>query len=203
MLTALVAAFALVAQLVLVIEGSAVLVPESRPPLAERLLRFASYFTIQANFVLLICSISLVRDPERDGNGWRVLRQCALTGIAITAFVHFWLLRPLLHLAGWHWLTDKLLHLATPTLALLGWLIFGPRNRVSWRAVGYALLWPIGWLAYTLTIGTLRGWYPYPFLDVDRNGAGQVAVSCLAIAVLFFAVSAVLLVLDRRLAKAG
>lgn len=199
LLTAAVGLFALVAQLVLVVNGSAVLVPENPPPLAQRVLRFFSYFTIQSNILVLVCSITLVGDPQRDGPGWRVLRQCAMTGIVVTGIVHFVLLRPLLHLTGWHYATDKLLHLVIPSLAVVGWLLFGPRARVTWRAIGYGVLWPIGWLLYTLVVGAVTGWYPYPFLDVSSNGAARVGVVCLVIAALFFALAAVLLLLDRRL----
>lgn len=149
--TLAVAGFALVVQLVLVLTGAAVLIEEDPPTLGERLLHLVSYFTIQANVAVWLSLLPLVRDPDHDGGGWRVLRLTALTGITITGVV------------------------------LLG------------------LVWPIAWLVYTLMLSAITGWYPYPFVDVDRFGPGSVAASCLLIALGFLALSALAWLGDRKL----
>lgn len=197
--TAVVCAFALVVQVGLTVSGANVLVAEEQPPLGVRLWQFVSYFTIQANVLVLISAITLVRDPAADGPGWRVLRTCVLTGITVTGLVHWFLLRPLLDLQGWSWTADKLVHVVVPILTVLGWFLFGPRPRIDLRAVGWSLLWPAGWLVYTLAIGALRGWYPYPFLNPGRQGAGAVVVASLSITVLFVGLAAVFAWLDRAL----
>lgn len=199
LVTSAVCAFALAVQVGSVMSGTAVLVSEDPPPLGLRLWQFVSYFTIQANTLLLVCAIGLVLDPARDGRGWRVLRLCALTGITVTGLVHWFLLRPLLDLEGWNWATDKLLHVVAPLLAVSGWLIFGPRPRISVQVIGWSLLWPAGWLAYTLVVGALRGWYPYPFLNPERQGVGAVAIACLLITAAFIGLSALFAGLDQRL----
>lgn len=199
LLTAAVGAFGLVAQLVLVIAGVSVLVTEDPPGLGERLLHFGSYFTVQANVVVLLAAVSLARDPDRDGPGWRVLRLAGLVGITVTGVVHWFWLRPLLDLSGWSYATDKLLHVVVPILAVLGWLVLGPRPRISLRVALLALIWPVAWLAYTLLVGAATRWYPYPFLDVDERGAGPVAVACVGIAVAFFALAGLAALGDRKL----
>ena len=102
---------------------------------------------------------------------WRVVRVAAVVGITITGVVHWFFLRPLLDLAGWSYLCDKLLHVVVPLLAVVGWLLFGPRPRVTLGAWLLALIWPAAWLAYTLVRGAVTGFYPYPFLNVA--GAGR------------------------------
>ncbi len=47
----------------------------------------------------------------------------------------------------------------------------------------WSLLWPVVWLAVTLLLGGLSGWYPYPFLDPRLVGAGGVATAAVGIAV--------------------
>ncbi|MFA6577056.1 MAG: Pr6Pr family membrane protein [Nocardioides sp.] len=198
LLTALVVAIALVLQTVLVVEGSAVLAEEDPPGLALRLGRLVSYFTIQSNLLVLVAAVTLVRHPQQEGRAWRVLRLAGIAGIAVTGVVHFVLLRPLLDLEGASWVADKLLHMVVPVLALVGWLVFGPRPRIDWVDVGRALVWPFGWLAWTLVVGGATGWYPYPFLDVDEEGWARVLGSCIGITVLFLAVVAGFADLDRR-----
>ena len=197
--TAAVAAFALVAQLVLVVSGSAVLVDEQPPPLATRLVRLVGYFTIQANVVVLVAAFTLVLPPDRDGGFWRVVRLAGLNGITVTGLVHWFLLRPLLHLTGWSYAVDKLLHVVVPLLAVLGWLLFGPRRRVTGRVILLSMVWPLAWLAYTIIRGRLSGWYPYPFLDVDALGVAAVALVSLGITALFLVISALLRLGDGRL----
>ncbi len=127
LLTAFVAATALVLQLVLVIRGGRVLEEAHAPSMTLRLLRFVAYFTIQSNVLVLVSTAALARDPGRCRGGLRVVRTAAMTGIIVTGLVHWFLLRPLLHLHGADLVADKLLHLVVPLLALAGWLVFGPR----------------------------------------------------------------------------
>ena len=201
LLTAVVAVVAVIVQLSLVVAGESVLVDEDPPGLVERLYRFFAYFTIQSNILVATAAITLARDPQRDGSTWRVLRLAGVVGIFVTGVVHFFLLRPLLDLDGLGYVCDKLLHVVVPFLAVLGWLAFGPRPRVSLRAIGWALAWPIGWLAWTLVVGRLDGWFPYPFLDHDEEGWVSVLVACVGITVLFLVVFAGAHLADRRLLR--
>ncbi len=200
--TAVVAVTALVLQTVLVVTGDAVLAETQVPPLLTRLGRLVSYFTIQSNLLVALTAVQLARDPQRDGRWWRPVRAAALVGITVTGLVHFVLLRPLLDLHGASWAADKLLHMVVPLLAILGWLLAGPRPRAPWRDALSALAWPVGWLAWTLVVGTVTAWYPYPFLDVGDQGAASVAVTCLGVTVLFLALAALLSWLDRRMPPA-
>jgi hypothetical protein len=199
---AVVATAALVLQLVLVVGGSAVLDETDVPPLGVRVVRFFCYFTVQSNILVAVTSWQLARDPRRDGRWWRPARLMALVGIAVTGLVHLVLLRPLLSLDGADWLADKLLHVAVPLLAVVAWFVVGPRPRTAWRTVLEALAWPLVWLAVTLVLGSLTGWYPYPFLDPATGGAGAVVVACLGVTVLFLGLFAGTVALDRRLRPA-
>ena len=196
---AVVAVVALVLQTVLVVSGDSVLAEQEVPPLLTRLGRLVSYFTIQSNLLVAVTAVQLARDPLRDGRWWRPVRAAALVGITVTGLVHFVLLRPLLDLQGASWVADKMLHMVVPLLAVVGWLVAGPRPRAPWRDALTALVWPVGWLVWTLVVGALSGWYPYPFLDVGAEGAGSVAVTCVGVTVLFLALAGVLSWLDRRM----
>lgn len=196
--TAVVAVAALVLQLVLVAIGNPVLDEVEPPGLAMRLYRFVAYFTIESNLLVAVAAVALARDPARDGTAFRVVRLAGTVGITITAVVHFVLLRPLLDLGGLDYLADKLLHMVVPALAVVGWLVFGPRPRVTARVVRLALLFPVGWAAWTLAFGAVDGWYPYPFLDPDEKGWPAVLVAVVGITVLFLALFAAAARYDRR-----
>lgn len=195
-----VAIFALVTQTILVISGAGVLVEDDPPGRSERIVRLLGYFTIQSNLLVAASTLGLARDPQRNGRAWRVLRLAGLVGIAVTGIVHWFFLRPLLDLAGWSYLCDLLLHLAVPLLAVAGWLVFGPRPRVTPGAVLGTVAWPAAWLAYTLVRGAFTGFYPYPFLDVGERGGASVAAACLGVTGLVVALALLVRLADRHLA---
>lgn len=169
-------------------------------PLGTRLVNLFSYFTIQSNILVLIAAVRLLIDPDlsrgsSNGAWWRVVRLTGLLGIVITGLVYVTVLRPLASPTGIHAALNAGLHYITPPVALVGWLIFGPRPRISWRILLLAMIWPVGWIIYTLIRGAITGWYPYPFLDVAAIGAAATVRNLAVIIVL-----AVLLLLIMKAA---
>ena len=194
-------ALAVVVAASLVTELGRTLVPDAGDgtPVATRVVRLLSYFTIQSNALVLALAATAARDPDRDGGRWRVLRLDALLGITITGLVFAVVLAPTLDPEGLGWWTNAGLHYVAPVATLGLWLVFGPRPRITGRTVGLALVWPVLWTGYTLAHGGVSGWYPYPFLDVGALGYA-VALRNLGVVVV---VSVLLLLafrtVDRRL----
>ncbi|MBO9521715.1 MAG: Pr6Pr family membrane protein [Nocardioidaceae bacterium] len=199
LLTFAVATFAVVLQLVLVIQGHRVLDEHNRPDLGTRLVRFASYLTIWGNVLVAWSALTLALGRDRDSRLWRALRLDAVVLILVIGVVHFLFLRPLLDLHGADYLADKLLHMVVPVLGVAGWLLFGPRGRVAWRDLAPFLVVPLAWLAYTLVRGEIVEWYPYPFIDVNEHGYGVVLLNCAGVAALTLLVAYGALRLDPRL----
>jgi len=164
-LLAAVIVVALIVQLSVTISGVG-----SQVSLATRLVRLFSYFTIQSNLLVAAAAISLVMDPARDGTWWRVLRLDGLLGIATTGLGFHIVLAPISKATGLALLASNGFHYVSPWMALVGWLLFGPRPRIGWSTVALSLIWPAVWLAYTFVHGALSGWYPYPFLNVAKIG---------------------------------
>ncbi|WP_109506025.1 Pr6Pr family membrane protein [Nocardioides speluncae] len=197
LLTFLVAGFALVLQFVLIWRGDHVLDETSSPPLSTRVIRFASYLTIWSNALVAWSVATLVLDPLRDGRIWRALRLNAVVICFGGGVVHFFLLRPLLDLNGAPLLADRLLHMVVPLLAVVGWVLFGPRDRIPTLAAFLAV--PLGWLAYTLIRGPIVDWYPYPFIDVIEHGYGVVLLNCVGVTAFMLGLYALARWLDPRL----
>ena len=197
LVTALVALTALTLQLVLVIRGSLVLDEAQPPSVLVRLLRFLSYFSIQSNLLVLITTAVLAWDPRRHGGVLQVLRTAATTGIAVTGLVHWFLLRPDLHLDGADLVADQLLHVAVPILTVVGWLAFGPRPAMTWPTSLLATAGAVVWLVETMILDGATGWYPYSFLDHREDGWDHVGVVCGGIFLLWVALLAGQHALDR------
>ncbi len=188
-LTAVVTWAALALQFVLIIRGGVVLDEVIPPALGTRLIRFISYFTILTNLLVAITTTTLALGQDVAPRWWRVLRLNAIVGIVVTGLVHWFLLRPLLDLSGADYLADKLLHVVVPLLAVIGWVAFGPRDKVERSLLLPSLIYPVGWLVYTLLHGAVSGWYPYPFLDVGLHGYPAALAACAGVALLLVALT--------------
>lgn len=198
---ALVATVALVLQLVLVIDGRAVLDQTDPPGLAARLLQFVSYFTILSNLMVAVVSARLALGHDLDTRLWRVLRLTGLVSITVTGVIHFLLLRDLLDLGGADLLADTLLHRVVPPLAVLVWVAVGPRDRISRADVAGSLVFPLLYPVWTLIHGLARGFWPYPFTDVDALGLGRVLVNGIGVLILIAALSLAAQGMDRQLSR--
>jgi hypothetical protein len=204
LMTFAVAAFAIVLQLVLVIKGHRPLEDGAQLhiDLETRLIRFASYLTIWSNVLVAWSALSLATGRDADTRLWRALRLNAVVVCFGGGIVHFFLLRPLLnHTSVWDQTADTLLHQVVPLLALVGWLVFGPRGRASNDDLLPFLRLPVFWLVYTLVRGAFVNWYPYPFVDVDAHGYGIVLVNCVGVSALMFGLAWIAVRLDNRLTR--
>ncbi len=171
--------------------------------LVGRLIRIVSFFTIQSNVLSGIVSAQLALRPDRDGPTWRALRLAALFGITITGIVYSTVLATIHQpRAGAETFVNTLVHYVVPVMAVVGWLAFGPRPRIDRRTIGRSLLFPAGWLVYTLLRGAAFDWYPYPFLDVASHGYPRVALNAVAVTAVFALVALLFAVGDRRLGRA-
>lgn len=200
-LTFVVAAFGVVLQLVLVIQGRGVLDDSNPPDLATRLVRFASYLTIWSNVLVVWSTLTLALGTDRDTRVWRALRNDAVLVCLGGGIVHFFFLRPLLDLHGLSALADHLLHQVVPLLATIGWVVFGPRGRISRSDLVPFLVLPVFWCGYTIVRGAFVDWYPYPFVDVAQHGYGGVLLNGVGVAAFMTALFFLALWLDPRLSR--
>jgi hypothetical protein len=171
--------------------------------LTGRLLRMASFFTIQSNVLSAITAAQLARDPDRDGPIWRVVRLDALIGITVTGVVYSTVLARIHEPKGWQQLSSNAaVHYVVPIMMVLGWLLFGPRPRITARVVCWSLLFPLLWFGYTLVRGAITPWYPYPFVDVHTHGYPRVLLNALLVTLVLGAVSGLSWWGDRTLRRA-
>jgi hypothetical protein len=165
------------------------------------LLNMFFYFTIESNIILMVTCALLAWRPTGWGTTLATFRTAGLVGIVITGIVYYAVLKDLLDLHGWAYVSDLILHTVSPLMAAAGWLVFGPRRYAGTRATWLSVLFPALYLLVTLVRGPIVSWYPYPFVDVITHGYATVAVNCVLVAVLFCVVAFGASWLDRILAR--
>ena len=169
---------------------------------------FFSYFTIQsammAVVVLLVAGAFALLTP-RDPAWLGVIRTIVTVYVLISGIV-FGLIVAQASTRDYRvdvpW-SDTLLHFVVPGLAIIAWAtdsVTAVNVRVPWSTVGWVLVYPSLWLAYTLVRGADVGWYPYFFLDEAQvDGPVGVALYCALVLVIFLMLTAALVAINRRL----
>ncbi len=160
-----------------------------------------AYFTILSNVLVAVTDAVLALRPRARSLLLRVARFDAVLAITVTGVVYHVLLAPLDHQVGAEAVANQLFHTVTPVLAVVGWLVVGPRGLVDRRVLALSVLYPVAWLVFTLVRGAVIGWYPYPFLQVGDLGYGRVALNCAGITLLFLVLAACYAGIDRLLTR--
>jgi hypothetical protein len=168
---------------------------------AARVANLFTFFTILSNILVAGVCLVLAARPGHRSPLFAVAWLDALLAITVTGIVYNTVLIGLYELHGAELVADRLFHMVSPALFVLGWLLFGPRGLVTARTVAVSLLYPLLWLAFTLVRGAIISWYPYPFLQVPELGYGQVTLNSLLITSLFLALAAAVVGIDRVLGR--
>jgi hypothetical protein len=170
-------------------------------PAAARAANAFAFFTIQSNLLVGVATFLLAIRLDRSSTRFAVLRVVGLVAITITGIVFHAVLAQTLDLKSWDAIGNELVHTVVPVMAVVGWLLVGPRGLVSARIAWLSLLFPVCWLAFTLIRGAIAHWYPYPFIDVTQLGYGRTAVNCVWVAALMLGLAAGATVFDSRLRR--
>jgi hypothetical protein len=152
-----------------------------------------SYFTVMSTtagaVVLAIGGVWLAGSGRRGGTEPRwisVLVLCVGSAVVITGIVYNLLLRndgvPDPDTLVW---ASEIKHVIAPLVFALDLVFHVARAPMRWSDVGLALIFPVGWAAYTLIRGEFvtdpvtgaAWWYPYGFLDPHRAAGGYAGVA--------------------------
>ena len=176
---------------------TAVQTPGRFPSGAERGFNTFAFFTVQSN--LSVTTLLLALRLDRRSTMFRTFRLTGLVMITVTGVVYHVALAQILDLDGIHQLGNQLVHTVVPLLAVIGWLIFGPRGQTSRRIACLSVLYPFCWLIFTLARSAVTSWYPYAFIDVTQLGYGKTILNCFWVSLLLFGLAAGATALDARL----
>lgn len=146
---------------------------------------FFSFFTIESNILALVVlllsaiAVAMGKNGKLDSLRGAVTVYMLIVGIGFS-FLLAGLEDVALTAVPWD---NTVLHYIMPIAMLVDFLIDRPKHKLAFKQSLYWLLFPIAYVAYSLTRGALVGWYPYPFLNPDTNGYGAIAFtsSCLLV----------------------
>jgi hypothetical protein len=177
--------FALIAQLYLIITNRVT-------PIAETITRYFSFYTILTNILVAYCAtILLLKFSAKIKNFFS--KQTTLTAITlyitIVGLVYNIVLRSLWNPKGLQKIVDELLHLVIPLLFLLFWFLFAGKNELKWKNILSWMIYTFIYLIFVLFRGKMSGFYPYPFIDIDKLGFNKVLVNSFFILLLFLVFS--------------
>jgi hypothetical protein len=173
-----------------------------------RLWNVLSYFTIWSNILVTVVACLLALNPQRNGSVFNTFRLASLFMITITCVIYALVLAKVWEPTGWQKIADQTLHYSVPVLAVVGYLLFGPRPRFDLNTLWWSLTIPLAYMAYTLIRspfisytkdGETRDWYPYHFIDVNDIGYGTALLNVAGIFLLLTAVGWLFIFLDRKL----
>ncbi|MGI8902869.1 MAG: Pr6Pr family membrane protein [Solirubrobacteraceae bacterium] len=171
-------------------------------PAAARAANEFAFFTIWSNLLVGLGTLLLAVRLNRSSRAFAVLRLSGLVAIIATGVGSHAELAQALHLGGWVAVWNVLLHALVPVMAVVGWLLIGPRRIVSRRVAWLSVIFPLCYLAFTLIRGAIVHWYPYPFIDVTRLGYGHAALNCVPIPLFTLGLAAFATMVDRRFGRA-
>jgi hypothetical protein len=160
----------------------------------EATIRFFSFFTIESNILVAVFSSVILLLPASSW-GRFFSRPTTLWAITVYIFivglVYNLVLRVIWNPIGFPRVVDELLHVVVPLLFLFYWIFFVSKANLNWN-IAWWLIFPTAYAIYTFIRGAFTGWYPYPFLDVNKLGAHKVILNTCGLVAVFLVLSLLL-----------
>lgn len=170
----------------------------------ELLIRFFSYFTIDSNLLVALCSTSMLFFRSASV-GRFFAKPEVITAISVyiivVALVYNVVLRFLWVLEGWSMVLKELLHVIVPLMFLVYWICFVPKHQLKWSYLLGWLVYPLVYTIFVLIRGNYANFYPYPFLNIGKLGLGKVLFNCVLVTLVFALLSTVFIAIGKYKAK--
>lgn len=181
--------FAVVTQYVLMIEVS-------EQTDFETSIRFFSFFTILTNTLAALYFTASAMKPEIFKPG----HLTALTVyITVVGLVYQIALRQIWNPHGLQRVVDELLHSVIPVCTLVYWFFYEQKMSVNFRQIPAWLIYPACYFVFVLIRGSVSGFYPYPFIDLNSLDPGKVAVNAIIIFLIFVFLATLFVALGKRI----
>ncbi|AEV99993.1 hypothetical protein A4D02_25100 [Niastella koreensis] len=189
---ALLAWFAVITQLVLMLENREL-------GIGETLVSFLSFFTILTNTLVALFftgRLLHIRITQKAG------KLTAVTSyILIVGLVYQFLLRHLWQPTGLQWVVDELLHTVVPILVTIYWYLYEEKPAIHYKQIPGWLIYPLVYFVYILVRGMISYNYPYPFIDASQLGMGRALLNGVLILVFFVVIQILLIMFATRKVK--
>jgi len=179
--------------------------------LAHNLFRpteYFAYFTITsgllAGAVLIVAGIGVLRN-QAETKFLTLSRLTMAVSMVIVCVIYNALLAnaaPDERDIGYAWplLPNQVIHTYMPIIIFLEWLFTNTGVALKLKSAFWVLVYPLTWLAFSITRGFVQGWWAYWFID-PQYGISTMITWILAISVFFTVLSLAMLPAQRALAK--
>ena len=179
--------------------------------LAHNLFRpteYFSYFTITScllsGVVLVIAGLGVLR-KQPETKALTLSRLTMAVSMVIVGVIYNALLAnaaPDARDVGYAWpvLPNQVIHTYMPIVIFLEWLFTNTGVALKIKSAFWVLIYPLTWLAFSITRGYIQGWWAYWFID-PQYGIGTMVTWIIAISVFFIVLSLGLVPAQRAIAK--
>jgi hypothetical protein len=167
--------------------------------LASTLAVLLWYFTIITNLLVAVVFTGIAIGRDR----FTRLSLLAATTlyILLVGVTYGLLLHGIEELSGGSAIANVLLHMVTPILVPIFWLIFTPKGKLTQRDPLLWAIYPLTYLFYALLRGEFTGRYPYPFINVNELGWARTILHAFLIAAAFLVTSWLFVWFDSLLGR--
>ncbi|MFI5185602.1 MAG: Pr6Pr family membrane protein [Chitinophagales bacterium] len=197
---AIIAWFALVLQLFILINNT----PGNGMTPLQAIGRFFIFFTILSNLLVAV-SLAIILIKSSSSPGRFFSKPFSVSAIAVYIFivglVYNIILRPLWRPTGLQWVADELLHVAVPVLFLIYWVFLVFKGSLKWKHAFWWLIFPLFYLFYAMIRGKIEGFYPYPFIDLNKLGYSRVLLNCAGLTATFLIIGLLFVVADKIMGR--
>ena len=171
------------------------------------------YFTNLSNLFcmiyFLVLVILMITNKVKRNDTYYIFKGMVTMAITLTMIVYNLLLANSSAAGAFanHQLECNIVHVVVPLLVIFDYIIFGEKGNLKKE---YPIIWSFVLVAYQLfvTIYTANGGtfidgatYPYPFMDMEKYGAGQVTINMIVTFVFFLGYGNIVQMLDNKLGK--
>ncbi|MBD3339985.1 MAG: hypothetical protein GF353_12800 [Candidatus Lokiarchaeota archaeon] len=164
----------------------------------------SSYFTVQTNILVLFwLTLALVyRNHEKKPRIMHPIVHGAICLYISGTFVIFAIfLSPYYQPTGIEAVANILMHYIVPLAFILEWFITELDTQYQYRYLLYYTIYPLAYLFYTLIRGTITGFYPYWFFDLNNISIIQLVINVIFLMMLFTIIASIYIALNRKIYK--
>lgn len=145
------------------------------------------FFTIVTNTLVLVV-FSCVFFGRSLSPKWILTSVVSIVGVGL--IFHLMLDAPP-NTEFFDWLANIITHSVVPLACFIWWLAYGSAYNLHISDTLWALVWPLAYCAYALVRAEFSGFYPYPFIDLEKLGFAGLIKSVGFISCIFLAISLV------------
>jgi hypothetical protein len=167
----------------------------------EAFTNFLSFFPVETNLAIaIILSVPLMvrSGAAHDFFASNGVRAMVVVYSFMVVMIYDLVLQDLWEAEGLQFLLNYLTHKVIPIFYMIYWFNDRPRAQLKYTYSFAWLIAPVIYLTATLIRGYYTGYYPYPFIDVDRIGIATVLYNSVGMLFLFWIASLILVWIDRK-----